>query len=69
MKDFKYIWLIGLIVTLLIVVAPIVAFVSEEPAPSDDPWSTVPVREPHVDHKELLKGPFESGSDVTRACL
>lgn len=69
MKDFKYIWLVGLIVTLLIVVAPIVAFVSEDPAPSDDPWSTVPVREPHVDHTELMKGPFESGSDVTRACL
>jgi octaheme c-type cytochrome (tetrathionate reductase family) len=69
MKDFKYIWFIGLLVTLLIVVAPIVAFVSDDPAPSDDPWSVVPVREPHVDHTELLKGPFESGSDVTRACL
>ena len=69
MKDFKYIWIIGLVVTLLIVVAPIVAFVSSDPEPNDDPWSTVPVREPHVDHTELLQGPYETGSDVTVACL
>ena len=69
MKDFKYVWIIGLVVTLLIIVTPIVAFVSGESKPSDDPWDGMPVREPHVDHTELLKGPYESGSDVTRACL
>ena len=69
MKDFKYVWIIGLVVTLLIIVTPIVAFVSGESKPSDDPWDAVPVREPHVDHTDLLAGPYESGPDVTRACL
>lgn len=69
MKDFKYIWIIGLIITLLIVVVPIVGFVSTDPEPSDDPWSAMPVREPHVDHSALLTGPYETGPDVTRACL
>ena len=69
MKDFKYIWIVGLVFTLLIIVAPIVAFVSADPEPTDDPWSTLPVREPHVDHADLLPGPYETGSDVTKACL
>jgi len=69
MKDFKYIWVVGLVVTLLIIVAPIVAFVSGEPEPNEDPWSTLPVREPHVDHTDLMQGPYETGSDVTTACL
>jgi octaheme c-type cytochrome (tetrathionate reductase family) len=69
MKDFRYIWVVGLVITLLIIVVPIVAFVSSEPEPNDDPWSAVPVREPHVDHADLLPGPYETGSDVTKACL
>lgn len=69
MRQFKYIWIIGLFVTLLIIVVPIVAFISPEEAQADDPWAAVPVREPHVDHSDLLPGPYETGSDVTRACL
>lgn len=69
MKEFKYVWIIGLALTLLIVALPIAAFISTDSEPSEDPWSQVPVREPHVDHSDLLKGPFETGPDVTRACL
>jgi octaheme c-type cytochrome (tetrathionate reductase family) len=69
MKDFRYIWVVGLVVTLLIIVAPILAFVSSEPELSNDPWSAVPVREPHVDHTALMPGPYETGPEVTRACL
>ena len=69
MKDFKYVWIIGLVITMLIIVTPIVAFVSRDPQPSDDPWDGLPEREPHVDHSDLLTGPYETGSDVTRACL
>lgn len=69
MKDFKYVWIIGLVFTLLIIVTPIVAFVSRDPKPADDPWQGLPEREPHVDHTDLLAGTYESGSDVTRACL
>lgn len=69
MRDFKFIWAIGLLVTLLIVVTPIVAFVSKEPQTAGDPWTMLPEREPHVDHSDLLTGPYGTGSDVTRACL
>ena len=69
MKNFKYIWVIGLIITLLIVIVPILLFVSREAEAGEDPWVSLPQRVPHVDHTDLLKGPFESGSDVTRACL
>jgi octaheme c-type cytochrome (tetrathionate reductase family) len=70
MKDFKYIWLIGLIVTILIVVVPILSVVSTNPEiETADPWAKVPVRAPHVDHSSLLTGPYETGQDVTRACL
>lgn len=69
MKDFKYIWVIGLIVTLLIVVVPILLFVSGEAEATEDPWVNLPQRVPHVDHTDLLTSPYETGSDVTRACL
>jgi octaheme c-type cytochrome (tetrathionate reductase family) len=69
MKNFKYIWLVGLIVTALIIIVPIVSVLSQdEPAPND-PWDGVPERVPPVDHTELMPGPYETGSEVTRACL
>jgi hypothetical protein len=39
------------------------------PSPSDNPWSHVPQPAPHVDHAQLIAGPFDSGPVVTRACL
>ncbi len=69
MKDFKYIWVIGLVVTLLIVIVPILLFVSREAEAEEDPWQFLPERVPHVDHTDLMTGPYESGPDVTRACL
>jgi octaheme c-type cytochrome (tetrathionate reductase family) len=70
MKDFKYIWVLGLVATLLIVIVPIALFVSgEAEGGSGDPWAFLPQRVPDVDHSELMKGPYETGSDVTRACL
>ncbi|HEX6383505.1 MAG TPA: tetrathionate reductase family octaheme c-type cytochrome, partial [Anaerolineae bacterium] len=69
MKDFKYVWVVGLVVTLLIVIVPIVLFVSPESEPQDDPWAFLPVRVPPTGHADLLQGPFATGSDVTQACL
>ncbi len=69
MKDFKYIWIIGLIVTFLIVAVPIVSFVSAEPESEDNPWAFIPAKVPSTNHSDIIKGPFDSGSDVTRACL
>jgi octaheme c-type cytochrome (tetrathionate reductase family) len=69
MKGHKYIWIAGLIVTLLIVVIPIIAFVYKEPAPTEDPWASIPKRPPDVNHSDIVSGPFESGREVTQACL
>jgi len=65
----KFIWLIGLVVTLLVIIVPIVVFASNRNQPRDDPWAAVPQRPPHTDHTALLSGEFQSGSDVTQACL
>ncbi|MCA9922899.1 MAG: tetrathionate reductase family octaheme c-type cytochrome [Anaerolineales bacterium] len=69
MKEFKYIWIGGLIVTALIIILPIATLVTAEPETTSDPWANLPERPPHVDHTDLLTGPFETGSDVTKACL
>ena len=69
MKDFKYIWVVGLIVTFLIVTVPIVSLVSAEPESTDDPWASIADKVPATDHSAIIRGPFESGSDVTRTCL
>jgi octaheme c-type cytochrome (tetrathionate reductase family) len=69
MKGHRYIWIVGLIVTLLIVVTPIIAFVYREPVSSEDPWANIPERAPDVDHSDIISGPFESGREVTQACL
>jgi octaheme c-type cytochrome (tetrathionate reductase family) len=69
MKDFKYIWVVGLVVTLLIIILPILLFVSGDAEAVEDPAQYLPQRVPDVDHTELMKGPYETGSDVTRACL
>ncbi|MBI5668905.1 MAG: tetrathionate reductase family octaheme c-type cytochrome [Chloroflexi bacterium] len=69
MKDFKYIWVIGLTATALIVVVPIILFVSASETPTNDPWQYVPERLPDVSHAALMNEPFATGQDVTRACL
>ena len=69
MKDFKYIWVVGLIVTFLIVTVPIVSLVSAEPESTDDPLASIADKVPATDHSAIIRGPFESGSDVTRTCL
>ena len=70
MKDFKYIWIVGLVVTFLLVVVPIVSFASRDREPQgSDAWANVPERVPATDHSSLVEGPFESGEAVTRACL
>lgn len=70
MRNFKYVWVVGLLITLVIIIVPIVLFIEKEPqTQADDPWAGVPVRPPSTDHSELMDGPFETGSDVTRRCL
>ena len=69
MREFKYIWIIGLIITFLIVVTPIALLVAGEDEPTDDPWDNVPQRLAHTDHTNLITGTLQTGHDVTRVCL
>lgn len=69
MKEFKYIWLVGLVVTALIIIAPVALLISGDNVPDDDPWAYVPQTPAHTDHGPLMTGPYESGSEVTLACL
>ncbi len=68
MKDFKYIWVVGLIVTILIIAVPIFIVFNSEAPDEGDPWTVVPSRVPPTDHADLIKGPLETGQDVTAEC-
>ncbi len=69
MKDFKYIWIVGLVVTLLIIAVPLGLVMSSEPENTGDPWAAVPSRVPETDHAVLIQGALETGQDVTAECL
>lgn len=70
MKDFKYIWVAGLIATFLIVTIPILLFINADvKTVADAPWANVPQRVPPTNHSSLMNEPFATGQDVTRACL
>ncbi|MEK6256482.1 MAG: tetrathionate reductase family octaheme c-type cytochrome [Chloroflexota bacterium] len=68
-KRSKYARLIGPVVTLGIILIPLLIFVPKEAAPIDDPWTNVPEHMPPTDHTYLLEGPFNTGPEVTQACL
>jgi octaheme c-type cytochrome (tetrathionate reductase family) len=70
----RYIWAAGLLATFLTIAVPLLLFLPETPAPPDTPWAAMAASLsrasiPTTDHSPLLNGPFETGSDVTRACL
>jgi len=69
MRDFKFIWVVGLVFTLGLIIVPLVIFIPWDRSSTVDPWDYVPVRAPQTDHSDLMQGPYASGSDVTRACL
>lgn len=69
MRDFKYIWIVGLIVTALVVIIPIVLLATDQSQPVASPWDFLPTHPEHVDHSSLIKGPLTSGPEVTRLCL
>jgi octaheme c-type cytochrome (tetrathionate reductase family) len=69
MKDNRNIWILGLLITLAIIVIPVIIFVPGVSASRDNPWVNVPVHIPHTDHTDIIQGPFESGDEVTLACL
>ena len=48
---------------------PLVVVLSEDQPEPHDPWEFVEPPPPHTDHSSLMPGPYESGAEVTRACL
>jgi octaheme c-type cytochrome (tetrathionate reductase family) len=69
MKNNRYVWLIGLIVTLAVILIPIVFFWPQSTEAKDDPYSKLPQHPTHTDHTDLMKGPYATGPEVTQACL
>jgi hypothetical protein len=65
MKDWitsnKYIWLLGMVLTAILILGPLFAFLPRSPEPVEDPWAHVPERLTHTDHTFLMEGPYESG--------
>lgn len=64
----QYLW-IGLIVLVVAAIAIPIAYFLPDSTPKDNPRAHLPKRPPHTDHSALMKGPFEDGPSVTRACL
>jgi octaheme c-type cytochrome (tetrathionate reductase family) len=69
MKKRTPIWLIGLIATLAIIIVPVVIFWPRGVEARDYPWDFVPERKIETGHTDLMNGPYETGQEVTRACL
>ena len=61
-------WTLGLAVIGLLIAAPfVVRQVVQERTP--EPAAGLPVKSVHVDHRDIVKGEFKTGQDVTNACL
>ncbi len=62
-------WTLGLLGILLLTLVPILYFLPRANQPSSNPADYLPTKAVHVDHKDIIKGDFKTGQDVTRACL
>jgi octaheme c-type cytochrome (tetrathionate reductase family) len=67
-KRFPF-WMPGLIGILLVIIVPLVLFLPKPAEAVDDPRAALPEHPIHVDHKDIVKGPFATGQEVTAACL
>jgi octaheme c-type cytochrome (tetrathionate reductase family) len=63
-------WILGAGLTVVAIVAALVLFVSRPGVTADDPWAHMPQHPIHTDHTvTALQVDFESGEEVTQACL
>ncbi|GAB4499956.1 MAG: tetrathionate reductase family octaheme c-type cytochrome [Anaerolineales bacterium] len=69
MKNSRFVWLVGLLVTLAVLIVPLVIFLPRAATPRDNPWAAIPKRATHVSHANLMDTEFATGPEVTRACL
>jgi octaheme c-type cytochrome (tetrathionate reductase family) len=68
MRKLKASWAFGSIGILIVLVMPIVYFWPRAAQKSQDAWDYVPAHTTHTSHANIVRGTFETGSDVTRAC-
>ncbi len=69
MKNNRFIWALGLLVTLVVIAVPVAIFWPRPAAVTDDPWANVPQHATHTSHANLMEGPYATGPEVTKACL
>jgi octaheme c-type cytochrome (tetrathionate reductase family) len=69
MKNKKPFWILGLLAILAVIIVPLAIFWPKTEAARDDPRAGMPQHPIHTDHKDIVKGPFTTGQDVTSACL
>ena len=66
-------WIAGLVFLLALVAIPVWYFTGTDDTVAgqvpDSPWDNVPRRAEPVAHDSLMEGPFETGQQVTQACL
>ena len=61
-------WTLGLIGIIIVILVPVLYFLPRTQA-AIDPATHLPEKPVHVDHKDIVKGEFATGQDVTKACL
>jgi len=62
-------WPLGLAVIVLLIAVPFAFLTRPTQPPRVQPTTGLPLKTAHVDHHDIVKGPFKTGQDVTRACL
>src|SRR5512143_3616805 len=68
-KRFPF-WIFGLLGILMIIIFALVLFLPKSgAAAADNPQAGLPEHPVHVDHKDIVQGPFTTGQEVTQACL
>jgi octaheme c-type cytochrome (tetrathionate reductase family) len=68
MKKRFPLWTVGLVGILLLILVPVLYFLPHAQS-KNDPAAHIPTKPVHVDHKDIIKGDFKTGQEVTRACL
>ena len=62
-------WTLGLVGILLVILVPALYFVRGAAGAQNDPATHLPEHPVHVDHADIVKGPFQTPQEATRACL
>jgi hypothetical protein len=62
-------WPLGLAVIVLLIAVTFAYLTRPTLVPRIEPSTALPLRGAHVDHHDIVKGPYKTGQDVTRECL